>query len=258
MGKIINIILCILLLAVLVVSTNYEYKYNPYSGERDRTITSNQSDWNLTVSSIQGNLSWTNLTDYPASCPAYSAITQLDDAVTCTDSWVNSAGDNMTGDLNINGNLNVTNNITGNFIYGGMWHHNNTGTTLSFAVQDTWYNLFFNNATDLNGFTYVGGLGVSSNLTAQVSGKYRASYMAMGSGQNNHIYLTTILIDGVEKPECSNQHKMSAGGDVITQNGICIITINSGQNIEVAIQDLGGTGDGVYYGGNLNLVRIGN
>jgi len=154
--------------------------------------------------------------------------------------------------------LDVEGNITGNQIYGGMWYHNHTATTFSFTDADTWYPLFFTNATDLNGFSYVGGFGVSSNLTAQVSGKYQASYMGIGSGQNNHVYLTTILIDGIDKPECGNHHKMAAGGDVITQSGVCIISINAGQTIEVASQDMGGTGDGEYYGGNINLVRIGD
>ena len=163
------------------------------------------------------------------------------------------------GDVEVDGSINQTNgNFTGNQIYGGMFYHNHTGTELNFAVQDTWYPLYFTDATDLNGFSYVGGFDTSSNLTAQVSGKYQASYMGIGSGQNNHIYLTTILIDGVEKPECGNHHKMAAGGDVLTQSGVCIITITAGQTIQLATQDMGSTGTGDYYGGNLNLVRIGN
>jgi len=160
--------------------------------------------------------------------------------------------------LEVNGSINQTGNFTGNQIYGGMWYHNHTGTELNFVVQDTWYPLYFTNATDLNGFSYVGGFKSSSNLTAQVSGVYQVSYMAIGSGQNNHVYLTTVLVDGVEKPECGNHHKMSAGGDVLTQNGVCMVTINSGQTIAIATQDMGGTGTGDYYGGNLNIVRIGN
>jgi len=165
---------------------------------------------------------------------------------------------NVSTNTNIKGNLAVTGNITGNNYYGGMWYHNHTGTTLPFTDADTWYPLYYTVATDLNGFTYVGGFGESSNLTALVNGKYQASYMGIGSGQNNHIYLTTVLINGVEKPECGNHHKMAAGGDVITQSGVCIITINAGDTIQVATQDMGGTGDGLYYGGNLNLVRIGD
>ena len=167
---------------------------------------------------------------------------------------------NMTikRNLKTEGNLDVEENFTGNQIYGEMYYHNHTGTSLSFDLNDTWYELYFPEADKLNGFSYLGGFNVSSNLTAQVSGLYQASYMAIGSGQNNHVYLTTILIDGVAQDRCGNHHKMAAGGDVITQGGVCFINISSGQVVSVATQDYGGTGLGVYYGGNLNLVRVGD
>ena len=164
-----------------------------------------------------------------------------------------------TQKLDVHGSINQTEgNFTGNQIYAGMFYHNHTGTDLTFAVAETWYPVFFTNATDLNGFSYVGGFNTTSYLTANVKGVYQASYMGIGSGQNNHIYLTTILINDVEKPECGNHHKMAAGGDVITQSGVCIITIEAGDTVKIATQDHKDTGVGVYYGGNLNLIRIGN
>jgi len=159
---------------------------------------------------------------------------------------------------NFTGNVAVAGNITGNQIYGGMYYHNHTGTTKTFTNANTWYPLYFTNADSLNGFSYVGGFGLSSNLTALVSGKYQVTYTGIGSGQNNHVYLSTILIDGVAQEKCGNHHKMSSGGDVITQSGVCLIDLVAGQTISVATQDLGGTGDGEYYGGNLNLIRVGN
>lgn len=56
---------------------------------------------------MTGDLNWTYLWNYPVACPS-GAITQLGDSVTCTDSWVDVAGDNMTGNLNMNQN-NITN-----------------------------------------------------------------------------------------------------------------------------------------------------
>jgi len=168
-------------------------------------------------------------------------------------------GDISAVDGTFSGDLDVEGNITGNQIYGGMFYHNHTGTTMSFASADTWYPLYFTDATDLNGFSSE-GIAVSgvSNLTAQVAGVYRVDYMGIGSGQNNHIYLSTIMVNGIEKPECGHHHKMAAGGDVITQSGNCIITLAVGDDVGVSTQDMTGTGDGEYYGGNLNIVRIGN
>jgi len=66
----------------------------------------NHSIMNLTnVNStfLSGNLSWSNLTNYPTACPTNSAVTALGDSATCTDSWVDSTGANMTGNLNATG-----------------------------------------------------------------------------------------------------------------------------------------------------------
>jgi len=39
---------------------------------------------NVTADNFFGNLTWTDLDNYPVACPAGSAITQLNDSVTCT------------------------------------------------------------------------------------------------------------------------------------------------------------------------------
>ena len=48
---------------------------------------------------FSGNLSWSNLNNYPVACPAGSYLTQLDDSVTCT---TVSA---ITNNLNVSGNF---------------------------------------------------------------------------------------------------------------------------------------------------------
>ena len=55
--------------------------------------------------------------------------------------------------------------------------------------------------------------------------------MASGDGQNNHKYYTSVFINEENQDNCEHHHKMAAGGDVITQSGVCIITINTGQTI---------------------------
>ena len=161
------------------------------------------------------------------------------------------------GNVNMARNLNVEGNITGNGIYGGMWYHNHSGIELAFTNADTFYPLFFTNATHLNGFSYVGGYNSSSNLTTQVNGVYQATYMALGSGENNDVYMTTILVNDVCQPNCGSHKKMSAGGDVVTMAGTCFIDLNVGDNVALATKNYENTGEGIYFGGNLNLVRIG-
>lgn len=33
---------------------------------------------------VSGNVSWTDLSDYPVACPANTYVTQIDDSITCT------------------------------------------------------------------------------------------------------------------------------------------------------------------------------
>ncbi len=51
---------------------------------------------------------------------------------------------------------------------------------------------------------------------------------------------------------------MSAGGDVITMTGTCFVELSVGDDIALATMNMGNTGDGEYYGGNLNLIRVGD
>lgn len=57
-----------------------------------------------------GTSKWSHY-NYPAACPANSAVTQLDDSVTCSDYWIDETGDVMTGNLTVDGNLSVTQKI---------------------------------------------------------------------------------------------------------------------------------------------------
>jgi len=168
--------------------------------------------------------------------------------------------DNVTfeSDVTMEQNLNVTGNITGNLIRGIMGYHNHTGTTLYF--EDTeWLPLFFTGTTVLNGFTFTGGFMSSSNLTAQVAGIYWATYRVSGSGQNNHIYFSTVLVNGTNVNEyCGDHKKIAAGGDIVPMGNTCEIRLNVGDNVTVAVMDYGGSGNGDYYSSNLNLVRIGD
>jgi hypothetical protein len=177
--------------------------------------------------------------------------------------WIGSITNRVTeiwtSYLNVDGNLNQTNgNATINNIYGGMWYHNHTATLLNFALDGTFYNMFMPNAIHLNGFTYQGGFNQLSNLTAQFSGTYKLDYMSSSDGQNNHAYYSSIFINEVNQYNCESHHKMSAGGDIITQSGNCIISLLVGDVIDLRVADVGNTGTGNYYSANLNLVRIGN
>ena len=66
MGKTIKyLIICsvFLLLAVLLVaSANYEYFYNPYTAKQDRSLSLNQTGWNITADNFLGNVNSSSIT----------------------------------------------------------------------------------------------------------------------------------------------------------------------------------------------------
>jgi hypothetical protein len=75
---------------VLLLSLSFVFAFNEFFDNTDANA------YNITnVSYLQskfliGNLSWGNLTNFPSSCPASTAITSLGQAVTCT-SFINDA-----------------------------------------------------------------------------------------------------------------------------------------------------------------------
>ena len=171
--------------------------------------------------------------------------------------FVNSTTLNATNG-NFAGDADVTGNITGNSIYGEMNYHNHTATEVNFVSQYANYTLFMTEADSLNGFTFVGGGGESSNLTAQVSGKYDVYAKAIGDGQNNHVYILSVFVNDIAVDNCDAHKKMSAGGDIVTMSTSCFIDLNIGDDINLKISDWTGTGTGNYYGGSLKLVRVGD
>jgi len=147
----------------------------------------------------------------------------------------------------------VTDYLIANNIYGEMWYHNHTATPLNFLVGNVFYNLTFSKS-NVNGFIFNDA---DDNLEAQFSGRYLANYMASGDGQNNHIYYTSIFVNGVSQNSSESHKKMSAGGDIVTMTGSGFIDLIAGDRVNLATADIGGTGIGNYYSSNLNLVRIG-
>jgi len=146
--------------------------------------------------------------------------------------------------------------------YGEMYYHNDThtATTIKFDDADTYYTFFFTDADIIKGFTYTGGFNTDSYLVTNNSGIYRACYLASGSGTNNHNYYTTIFLNDTVQEKCESHKKLTAGGDILTMNGCCLLEITSGDVIRLKIRDIdtGGQDTGDYYSANLNLNSLDN
>ena len=176
--------------------------------------------------------------------PCYTQISNDTINFTC--------GGTIIGDITLEGTL------MSNGIYGGMWYHNHTDTSLVFSAADTYYNLWMTNSTHNNGFTFTGGWGLESNLTAVYDGVYNINYFAVGNGVNNHEMRLAVFINELIKINCGTHWKLPANGDDITMSGNCLLNISAGENVSLRIADYTNTGESIYLGANLILTRVGN
>ena len=159
----------------------------------------------------------------------------------------------VQGDLNVNSNINAFDgNANTNFVLGASWNDIPDGMTLNFATQNAWYRLDLSQNTRLNGFA------VSDyNLVTELDGLYEVTYTAEGSGQNNHTYMTSVLVNDLNQDNCNSRQKLAAGGDITPMDSFCLIDLRKGDYISLAASDLFNTGNGTVYNYDLKIVRIG-
>lgn len=165
-----------------------------------------------------------------------------------------------SGQLRVLGDLNVTNNITGNQIYGEMWFHNESvsGNPTIITSQDAWYNVTgFNQTTEsgqtLNGFSYS-----NYELICQVSGLYKVDYSISFGGGLNDEYKTSIGVNGVNKNNTETHRKLGAGGDVGNTGSSGFISLNVNDKITLMILNDDAIANSDIHSANLNLIRIGD
>jgi len=112
-------LLAIFLVLTLVTATFYPEPFtgnldiNDYNITNANYIIANYFDGIFTgnvTGEVTGAMNWTKLQNYPVACAGSSAVTTLDDSVTCSDLWVDEAGDTMTGNLTFSnsGILNIS------------------------------------------------------------------------------------------------------------------------------------------------------
>lgn len=216
-GYILRILLVIILLSFSVSATyypsglgsleNFPANINlqdPYNVSATYFIGSGELLNNVSAS----NMTWTGLYNYPVACPGSSAITQLNDTITCQDLWVNINGDNMTGNLGLGGSdinyvnyLNSTNIEAENLIVGS--NSSASAFILNGVSIDSWNNV---------NITYSAGSGISlSTTTFSVAGNTALtqdadglSVTADGIGDTQLEYDTGQALTTISSPTFGN------------------------------------------------------
>lgn len=156
--------------------------------------------------------------------------------------------------LTVNGNLNVTGNIYGNFIYGEMWNKSDASFEMVDLVNPAEYVKIHNlEAGDLNGFTSTDG-----NLTADVEGRYQV--IAKVGAKSTAVageYGMKVYINEVGQNDCYDHEEPSTSpiGFIAT----CIVSLSVGDNLNIRFDDHANpVRDINLLNANINLIRVGD
>lgn len=168
------LVFCAILLIAIVAATFYPEPWgnDVDAGGYDLNNLGTLNADNI-VGNITGEVNWTNLENYPSACPGSSAVTTLGDSATCSDLWVDVAGDNMTGDLQIQDVSDLGSEI-----------HTDAN-----AVSDP----NGNEADALTGWTTTGG-----PLASQTNNPYVGTYQMMdeSADANDNMEYSFTVVDG--------------------------------------------------------------
>ena len=158
----------------------------------------------------------------------------------------------VNADLNVTEHLYVDGNANVNFVFGTAWYHNHGGMVFNFDTANVWYKFNMTTNNRLNGLHMVDG-----NFQIEADGLYRIDYSADGAGQNNHHYVTSVLINDLNQDNCSRHHTLPAANDVVLMGNFCYLDLYEGDYVTVAVMDEGGTGAGTVYNYDVVIERKG-
>jgi len=170
-----------------------------------------------------------------------------------------------SGLLKVDGNTNVTGNLTGNFYYGQMGEKfgYDTPLTFSFASAGVYYNVTNLTFTTLNGFTYTNEIQANggSYLTAEYPGMYKADLHVSGKGKiaggEYGIVITENFNKSINEQNCYASVSGTASFD--SHSITCFFDLEAGDTVNVQAEDEADpTKDIEISSHNLNIMRIGD
>jgi hypothetical protein len=161
------------------------------------------------------------------------------------------------GNVSITTNLDVTNNFTGNQIYGEMHFHNDSTGNVTVLTEDLWGNVTAfgqgYNGQFLNGFSF----GNEFVLTAQVAGLYDIGYHISFSGTANNKYHAAVGVNGEIQFNTESHDRISNAADILHTSGTGYIRLTVGDEVTLMQMNEDSSGDATVLSTNVNLERIG-
>lgn len=194
---------------------------------------------NFSADYFKGNMAWTNLTDYPVSCPANSYITTINDSTVCSEVVNIPNGGNASfynvsieNDLNVD-NLTTVNNfiVNGNFSAkrpSGMFSSTQTQIVI---VASTAYVTTFNYTE--NSYLILKSTD-QQNFTIQQSGDYLIELsVVIVTDTNNKHFEVWPQINGVNVPRSNTRVEIENAGTEQVIAVPFILDLNAGDSFRI-------------------------
>lgn len=265
------IIFCILFGLVIGIALAAFYP-EPWSGDQNGGqnnltnvdwISANVINGTSLTGEVIGSMNWTKLQNYPSACPGSGAITTLDDTVTCQDLWVDVAGDTMTGNLSVSGNV-TADNV---FLPAELFTHTNTNTSIVSA--GVWYNVTFGSHDDpiKDNINHIYNDNTNMSFTINDAGTYMLSFNSRftdsDASPTAHVGMKLVQ-NAVEIPGSYFEKDTTKQNAIGTMHNNVMAELSPGDIIELQVIASATTvtfGDGCTYGSHcanamINIHRI--
>ncbi len=157
----------------------------------------------------------------------------------------------VEGDTILNGDLTVTKNITGNYIYGECYG-DDIGETI-ITDPNKYYNITNMTVGNLNGIHIV-----DTAMIIEVAGTYSFSSDMSLQGTANNEYHLALGINGERQLKCHAQAKVGTGTDKINLGYTCLINVEVDDALTSMVENTNAGNNIDVHDINLNLVRIGD
>ncbi|UCD07741.1 MAG: hypothetical protein JSW41_02095 [Candidatus Aenigmatarchaeota archaeon] len=168
-----------------------------------------------------------------------------------------------SGLFKILGNLNVTDNFTGNFYYAEMYNYSANALSWNFDIDlaDTYYNMTNLTLNDVNGFSFTANQQSSggSYLTTEVPGLYNAKLtISFDSIAVGGLFGMGVVenFDVTLNRECYSRRE--AAIEVGNAGVDCLMRLDVGDTVNVQVENENTNRDMGIHTVNLNLIRVGD
>jgi len=146
---------------------------------------------------------------------------------------LDAANDPIFGDLDINGTLNVTGNLSGLERQGQIYVIASNEST---PIPDPgiYYNITNNmTASFLNGFKQNNGF-----LIPETSGWYEAHISLSFTGSVGNEYHISLGINGARQLNCHAAQTFGATGRIVSVSNACPVYLNEGDNLSLMVENV--------------------